>query len=779
MVNKVNGLHLEDNRLAPGTESENLEETSINVDDETEEENGSLSPMRSQDFTEKTITSPHEVDKASKSDIESGGDNLQPNEQNEGHGELANRDSNSNGYTMLDNEESRMSEDGDHSFDGKNANLQLDVARMIDDRKEGDRQQFRLSRTAPPERKSEVSVMSRSKINREEEDWVALENFMKAKRHAAVRENSNDSLQSCRNYDLKNMKDKLSDNSLNIRDITDNLPKERKIGQTFNEVKDFVPKTAEQDVGYRINKPQIEEHADIQSFMMKYQRNELSKTDLNIMYQENQNRQGNSYEDIAHHHVRRNLNETYDAEHESDNHSRNNMDDSKNSNAISRYSEDEIETCVNEDLNKSKPSNDMNQENMEGFSQSEIDRCLKEDLENYVNNRFSNPKRMTSGRSDPKGQQSFTANDNDEVSGNRPVKVDYGKEMFERMIDEKKLDSRIDQRILDETKLDSRFDQRLIDETKLDSKFDQRSDTRTVSLKDSILPSLSSKIVRKANPAYDSHLDEQLYTCSDGVIRASDAQLINITKNARFSERKPENRSRYFYNEDDILLHNSRQQRENEDELTFQQLFRKAFTEMKQQSDNFVFRPVLDQIDQNDKQSDNFVFRPVLDEFDKSRNEQSRLRGNDRWPERNYSFVIRNDSDLTYLGTSADTFYSSVGSIDTQRKPRFDLEPTSKTPIIDERRLERQRDTNVTKDIKATEGNRQPQPNSKQAISEFIDNPGRFYVNPNIERLSQRPKLINPPPKPHTEVPNEGRSLADDLRETTRKVLANSEQFSR
>lgn len=53
-------------------------------------------------------------------------------------------------------------------------------------------------------------------------------------------------------------------------------------------------------------------------------------------------------------------------------------------------------------------------------------------------------------------------------------------------------------------------------------------------------------------------------------------------------------------------------------------------------------------------------------------------------------------------------------------------------------------------------------------------NNNKAYVNPNIGRITQKLELTQALPVPHIQ-----RSLEDDLRETTRNYLANSQQFSR
>ena len=735
VANNVYGLHLQENKPTCGAEQENLEEFSVDLDDDTEEESHCLSSKESSDIAENTNTSPNEARKVSKSNVESDGDYHKPMRQNQGV--LPYTDYNNAGNSILDSDESRMSEDGDHNSAEKNAVLQAgEDNRRTADRKLDDMQHFNLNRAAQAERNSGATAMSNCNTNRECQNWLALENFIKGKRHPANLENNNNLLQSCRDVDHINMVKKLIENNINRKIQADNIPKEKGKGKLVNELRVDIPQTGEQDV---------EGYQDNQRCMMKYQQNKLSKTayvlDPSTNYPVYQRRQDNSYADETHH-VRRSLNEDFNSEHESDGLNTKSMDNVIN---IDKFSADEIEKCVTEDLNRSKTSSDdTHQKNMGGFSPAEIERCLNEDLENYVNNRFANPKKMT--QPDPTRQQLSVLNDtlrsmDNKLSDDTNDKVNFETEVFEKPIDERKWDSR----------------------------FDQIMASSTVNLKHSFLPStLSSKIVRKTDSEFQSFdntaLDAQLYNGSDCVnIRGSTSQLLNLNQNTKSNGRELVNRSRYFYNEDDILLGNSRALREMENEINFQQLLRRDV------SDPFIGK---------NQQSENFIFRPVLDQFDQIHYQPNRFSGNGDNFERNDSSSKRFNLDLASLGNSSDTFYPAAAGINIQRQTRFDLEPSPGRCIPDETRMETL-DTSVTKSIKTAEENRQLQQNSKQAVSEFMDNPGKFYINPNIKRLSQPPKLVNTPSKVNTEVAKGGRTLADDLRETTRKVLANSQQFSR
>ena len=791
-ANTVNGLCLEDNRPAQRTVgSENEVEATAEVGYHSDEENRSLSPKESDHLAEQT--SPTEIERG----VESGGDYHKPSterraitstgyENSTGYTRFENEDSrmstnfenedsrmsirfenedskmstafdnddsrmstafdneNSRMSTTFGNEELRISEEGDHSFDERNASLPVENdKRMTAVRQSGDNHQFSLSRTAPNARKSETTSTSRSNMNREQEDWVALEHFMKAKRHLAHREKNNNSMQRQGNVDFRNVLDKLSENSLKTKDMTDNLPKENEVRQAVNGLRGQIPKTVEQNA--RCPNNNREEYALGQSDMGKYDQKELSKTDLNIIYTETQTRQSNSSNNLVHQPVRRNLKENYSADHSSVSPVTNVDNNNKYLTARTRFAENEIEACVYEDLRslRDKLSSGMPLEYTEGFSQTEIDRCLNEDLENYFNNRFSNPRRMAASGQESSGQVTKAGNDsvrkmNNEQSGEKHNKINQGKVMFEGMTDEKKPDSRFDQRIVS---------------------IDPRAENpRTVNLSGSLLGSLSSKLVRKTNPVYDTTVEKLSYAGSDNVnITESASQLENINQHTRSDDRDiyPENKSRYFHYENDILPYYNKESKDSETDFNFQQLLRKAFPEMKQKSDNYGSRSDVEHLNHN-------------------QNGPSRFSEYESLPERNNSLSERND--FSNLADSNDTFYPTLAN---NRQSRFDLEPISGASTIDERRFDRQVDRTVPTNDKETEDNKQLQQNSKQVMSEFIDNPGRFYINPNIRRLSQRPKLINPPTKLSAEVQVNERSLADELRETTRKVLANSEQFSR
>ena len=117
-------------------------------------------------------------------------------------------------------------------------------------------------------------------------------------------------------------------------------------------------------------------------------------------------------------------------------------------------------------------------------------------------------------------------------------------------------------------------------------------------------------------------------------------------------------------------------------------------------------------------------------------------------------------------------------NLSQERKTRFNLDPCMEKFVPDEIRSDGTMPiTHFKPELSKSVSLSLPQLHNNTTENLDGNQSGYLYINPQAERLSHRPQFID---IVQTHKNSEGiRTLEDDLRETTRKFLANSQQFSR
>lgn len=383
-------------------------------------------------------------------------------------------------------------------------------------------------------------------------------------------------------------------------------------------------------------------------------------------------------------------------------------------------------------LDRNSLADDTCQNSTEGFSHAEIERCVNEDLENFFNRRFAHPSHFIlpdSVNFDYSGMTADKWNDNAYTSNDDRI-VRFNAENRNR-------------------------------------KFDQRVAFPPMEEKNPVLPNKSSQFTSESNADFHSN-HKSLHS-----LLQNDTDQFNIwrqptTTHMGFRDHlhtgSNMDKPKYFLNDIDTAVNKNSDFKRVDEGTNFPQGIR---------SENFS--EPLGEL----KYNENFDFRPYVPNFDGNWYDSNRFNEEGIIPRR----TVRSDIDtkrnsVTHtISNPSDLFYATASGIYQDRMIRFDYEPNNKSFLSLDADVERKANACSQSTIIACENGRQSSSDSRIPVDNVQTNHGgNFYINPNIERLSNPPQFKD---VQSNYSKGRERSLEDDLRETTRKLLANSQQFSR